>query len=243
MIIFAHRGASGHAPDNTLKSFDLALEAGTRAMESDVRATLDGKLVFFHDALVKLPRGIKMPVFLVTHQHLQEVDAGAGERIPLVANVFKHFADQGQLDGMTWSIDVPGIQPAFSAEFGRLAKICDSFGITKNIFVCSTGCKILRHWRTASPSMKYTWSVRTKQLKKLGISGVIGACEQYQADMLNIKLEDATNELVDAARSKNLQVFLWDVHDRARYERAVQFHPDAIYSNFPLEAITGTWLA
>jgi len=241
MLIFAHRGASGHAPPNTVKSFDLALEEGARAMESDVRVTLDGKLVFLHDATVKLARGFNMPVVLVSYSKLQQIDAGAGEHIPLVAGVFKRYVDQGLLDGMTWSIDVPGIQPALSMEFPRLVKICDAFGITKNIFACSTGCKILRHWRKASPSMKYVWSVRSKQLTKLGINGVISACERCQVDVLNIKLEEATSELVDAARSKNMQVFLWDVHDKARYDRAVQFLPDAIYSNFPREAIEDTW--
>jgi glycerophosphoryl diester phosphodiesterase len=243
MLIFAHRGDSSRAPANTLKAFDLALEAGTRAMESDVRATLDGKLVFFHDATVKLTGGLKMPVFLVSCSKLQHVDVGAGEHVPLVADVFKYYVDQGKLDDMTWSIDVPGIQPASSMEFPRLAKICDSFGIIKNILACSTGCKILRHWRKVSPSMKFVWSVRTKQLKKLGTSGVISACERCQVDVLNIKLEEATGELVDAARSKNLQVFLWDVHDKVRYDRAVQFLPDAIYSNYPLDAINGSWSA
>lgn len=241
MLIFAHRGASGHAPANTLKAFDLAMEAGTRAMESDVRATLDGNLVFFHDAIVKLYPGLKMPVFLVSYKMLQQIDAGGGERVPLVIDVFKHYANLGQLDDITWSLDVPGIQPVFSMEFGRLVNICNDFDITMNIFVCSTGCKILRHWRRSSPSMKYVWSIRTKQLKNLEIAGVINACKKYHADVLNIKLEDATNELVDAARSSDLQVFLWDVHDRSRYKKAMHFQPDAIYTDFPLEAINETW--
>ncbi|HME53002.1 MAG TPA: glycerophosphodiester phosphodiesterase family protein [Candidatus Lokiarchaeia archaeon] len=241
MLIFAHRGGQGHAPANTLKAFDLAVNAGTSALESDVRATVDGNLVFFHDAIVSLGMGRKLPVFLVPYKRLQLINAGAGERIPRVKDVFKHYADQGKLEAMTWSIDVPGIQPSFSIEFDHLVKICEAFVISKNVLACSTGCKILLHWRRKSPVMTYVWSVRPEQLRKMAVSGVINACKACQADVLNIKLEDATSELVDAARAKDLQVFLWDVHDRARYERAIQFNPDAIYTDYPLEATNGTW--
>ena len=243
MLIFAHRGGQGHAPANTLKAFDLAVEAGASALESDVRATLDGKLVFFHDGYVKLRQGLKMPVFLVSYSKLQQVDAGAGERVPLVIDVFKHFAGQEKLDGLTWSIDIPCIQSAFSMEFGRFVKICDDFNISKNTFACSTSCKILRHWRRKSPSMRYVWSVRTEQLKKLGVDGVISTCVKYQADVLNIRIQEATSELVDAARAKNLLVFIWDVQSPGWYEGAMQFKPDAIYTDYPSEVINGTWLA
>jgi glycerophosphoryl diester phosphodiesterase len=47
--IVGHRGAAGHAPENTLPSFRKALELGAAAIETDVRLTRDGMLVCFHD--------------------------------------------------------------------------------------------------------------------------------------------------------------------------------------------------
>jgi glycerophosphoryl diester phosphodiesterase len=51
-IIFAHRGASAHAPENTLPSFQLAAEQGARALELDAQLTADGAVVVFHDSTV-----------------------------------------------------------------------------------------------------------------------------------------------------------------------------------------------
>ena len=49
MLVIAHRGASGHAPENTLAAFRLALEMGAKAIEFDVHQTLDHELVVAHD--------------------------------------------------------------------------------------------------------------------------------------------------------------------------------------------------
>ena len=47
--IFAHRGASGYAPENTLAAFRLAEEQGSDGVELDVQLTKDGEVVVIHD--------------------------------------------------------------------------------------------------------------------------------------------------------------------------------------------------
>ncbi len=48
-VIFAHRGASGYAPENTLSAFQLAATQGADAIELDVKLTQDGEVVVLHD--------------------------------------------------------------------------------------------------------------------------------------------------------------------------------------------------
>ena len=48
-LIFAHRGASAHAPENTLAAFELALEQGAHGIELDVKLSADGEVVVVHD--------------------------------------------------------------------------------------------------------------------------------------------------------------------------------------------------
>ena len=52
-IAFAHRGASAHAPDNTLEAFRLGLQLGATGLESDVWLTADGIPVLDHDGRVR----------------------------------------------------------------------------------------------------------------------------------------------------------------------------------------------
>ena len=50
--IFAHRGASGYAPENTLEAFRLAMEQGADGIELDVQMTKDGQVVVIHDETI-----------------------------------------------------------------------------------------------------------------------------------------------------------------------------------------------
>ena len=47
--IYAHRGASGYAPENTLRAFEMAADMGAYGVELDVQISKDGRLVVFHD--------------------------------------------------------------------------------------------------------------------------------------------------------------------------------------------------
>ncbi|MEM2911831.1 MAG: glycerophosphodiester phosphodiesterase, partial [Candidatus Bathyarchaeia archaeon] len=50
MLLIGHRGAKAYEPENTLRSFQKALEMGANAVELDVRKTKDDQLVVIHDA-------------------------------------------------------------------------------------------------------------------------------------------------------------------------------------------------
>jgi glycerophosphoryl diester phosphodiesterase len=77
-----HRGAAGLEPENTLRSFLRAFEEGADALELDLRVTRDGHLVVLHDHTVDRTTNGTGPVFEMTLEELQKLDAGLGERVP-----------------------------------------------------------------------------------------------------------------------------------------------------------------
>lgn len=77
-LLFAHRGASLHAPENTLEAFDLAVRlSGADVLELDVHTSLDGEVVVLHDATVDRTTNGFGPVRLKTYKELSDLDAGA----------------------------------------------------------------------------------------------------------------------------------------------------------------------
>ena len=56
-LVWAHRGASGYAPENTIESFRLAIEQGADGIELDVQLTKDDVLVVIHDEWIVGMRG------------------------------------------------------------------------------------------------------------------------------------------------------------------------------------------
>jgi glycerophosphoryl diester phosphodiesterase len=88
MLILAHRGASGYAPENTFAAFELARTMGAGGIETDVQRTADGVLVLVHDSKVDRTTDGSGAVADLTWDELSKLDAGswldpkwAGERI------------------------------------------------------------------------------------------------------------------------------------------------------------------
>src|SRR5882724_4137122 len=87
-LCIGHRGAGGHEPENTLRSIRRALELGAHGIEIDVRL-VHGELLVMHDG--KLDRTTNGHGYLVRKSlaALRELDAGKGERIPTLREVFE----------------------------------------------------------------------------------------------------------------------------------------------------------
>jgi glycerophosphoryl diester phosphodiesterase len=94
--VFAHRGASHDAPENTLAAFELAVHLGAEAIELDAQLSADKQVVVIHDHTVDRTtdgRGRVSDLQLAT---LKQLDAGGyfdstfrGERIPTLREVFE----------------------------------------------------------------------------------------------------------------------------------------------------------
>ncbi len=95
-VIFAHRGASGYAPENTLAAFKKAVDLGADAIELDVKLSGDGVPVVIHDQTTDRTTNGTGDVRKYSIEQLQQLDAGgkfnaefSNERIPTLAEVFE----------------------------------------------------------------------------------------------------------------------------------------------------------
>lgn len=87
--VIGHRGASGEFPENTLLAYQRAIEEGADAIEFDVRAAADGTPVVMHDPTVDRTTDGTGLVSGKTLSQLKTLDAGRGEEIPTLDEVFE----------------------------------------------------------------------------------------------------------------------------------------------------------
>ena len=98
-LIYGHRGASGHAPENTLEAFRLAMDMGADGFELDVHMSKDSELVVIHDETVDRTTDGTGLVRELTLEQLQALDACngmenyRGAKIPTLAEVFELIRD------------------------------------------------------------------------------------------------------------------------------------------------------
>ena len=100
-ILFAHRGASAHAPENTLAAFKLAENSGAVAVELDAKLSADGVVMVIHDPTLPRTTGAAGWVNQCSYEELRRLDAGSffsasfqGERIPTLEEVFDLLGDR-----------------------------------------------------------------------------------------------------------------------------------------------------
>ncbi len=91
MLCIGHRGARGHAPENTLASVRKAIELGADWIEVDVY-WVDGELVVFHDDRLERTTNGQGLLRSQSFAYLRSLDAGDGEQIPTLAEVFEAAA-------------------------------------------------------------------------------------------------------------------------------------------------------
>ncbi len=97
--IWAHKGASAYAPENTIPAFKKAIEMGADGIELDVHMSKDGKLVVIHDAKVDRTSNGTGYVFDMTCQELKKLDFSngmeefKGTRIPTLREVYGLLKD------------------------------------------------------------------------------------------------------------------------------------------------------
>lgn len=92
-LIIGHRGASAHAPENTLAAFMLALAQGADGVELDVTRCATGEVVVIHDDTVDRTTNGTGQVRRMSLAELRALNAGDGERIPTLDEVITATAD------------------------------------------------------------------------------------------------------------------------------------------------------
>lgn len=97
-VLFAHRGCSLKAPENTMSAFELAKEYGIPGIELDVQMCKSGELIVFHDFNFSRIGGRDEKTTDLTWAEIRTLDAGKAlegvyveEKIPLLSEVFEHF--------------------------------------------------------------------------------------------------------------------------------------------------------
>src|SRR3954469_901634 len=84
-LVFAHRGGSGLAPENTLAAFDNGLALGADGLELDVHLSRDGAVVVHHDRLLDRTTALRGPIVERTAAELQGAD------VPSLAEVLRRY--------------------------------------------------------------------------------------------------------------------------------------------------------
>src|SRR3981081_1938107 len=146
IMLGGHRGNPADHPENTLTSFQSAIDIGCDLVECDVHLTADGELAVIHDHFLERTTNGSGLVGVHTRAELRATAAGNGEKIPLLEEVFDLCRDRVGLIIETKQnpIPYPGLEE-------RLAAALREHEMTEHVNVISFHHGCIRHLKEVAP--------------------------------------------------------------------------------------------
>lgn len=231
-LIIAHRGASAHAPENTMAAFDLAIQQGADGIEFDVWKCGSGEVVVTHNRQTKELSGSEGDIHRMTLKALRKLDFGAhkdprfrGERIPTLAEVLDRAKDLKVIN-----IEIKGMDVRSRGIELDIAELILKFKLLRRAVISSFNPTILLRLQALNPAlrlglllfnrsplpMRHGWSANF--LKPYSIHPSFGLLQEKK---------------VQRAHTRNQKVIVWTINDFQQLEACIGLGVDGIITDDP----------
>jgi glycerophosphoryl diester phosphodiesterase len=236
-LVFAHRGASSIAPENTLASFRMARDSGCPGVELDIHTCASGELVVFHDFKLDRLTGAEGSITETSLSALKRLDAGAwkdarfkGERIPTLDEVFSEFGDS-----LYYDIEIKLNGKERTGQEKDLADCIERHGLASRVTVTSFNPFPLLYFkeiRTDIPTgIIWTDNIFLPWFLRLGAGAWISACDYLKPDAKSI----AHPSILWLGAERRRALVPWVVDDPAQARGLMKHGASGFITNKPQE--------
>ncbi|HOE34651.1 MAG: glycerophosphodiester phosphodiesterase [Chloroflexi bacterium] len=232
-LIYAHRGASALAPENTLAAFLLALQAGADGIELDVMLSRDKELVVIHDSTVDRTTNGSGKVAEMPLAALRELDAGAhfgenfrGEKLPTLTEVFEAVGGK-----MRINVELKNYARPLDDLTARVISLTERFHLEDSVLLSSFNPINLSKAAKINPRIQRGLLVSPGDRRMLG---GMGRLFPYHA--LHPYYKDVTREMTARLHARGKQLNTWTVDEPQALLRMRSFGVDGIICNNPAAA-------
>lgn len=213
-LVFAHRGASGYAPENTLAAFSLGLARRADGLESDAWLATDGVPVLVHDSTIRLP-GRRIPVVRRSSREL------AALSVPSLADLYR-------LCGTDYLLSIDIEHPPVALP---LIEVAEAFHADERLLLCSDDLATLGTLRARSPRVGLVCSTGPRRLG--GLAALLPLLRKLDVDVVNLHWRHWTPAGIRLVHMTGMLAFGWDVQDELACDRMTELGLDGLYTDRP----------
>ena len=227
-LIIGHRGACGHAPENTMPSFSLAVEALADMIELDLHLTGDGELVASHDCDLTRTAGLTTNVELTDYPALRDI------------NVAMYFGDypattiprlDDVLEVLPPHLPVNLELKCVGADHRRYVDVLRTKLNRDGILISSFNWNLLREVRRHLPQ------IAIAPLADENAPELPAIARELDATSAHCNWETVTRPIVSELRDENIPVLVYTVNDIGVAERMLAMGVRGVFTNFPAEFV------
>lgn len=233
-LVWAHRGASGYAPENTLEAFELAVKFGADGVEFDVQYTKDGKIIVIHDETVDRVSNGSGFVSQMTLEQLRQLNFNKTHteyafcKIPTLDEVLELLKPTDLFMNIELKTGVnfyPGLEAEVTAKVHQ-------FGLEKRVIYSSFNHESVLRIKKLVPDAKCAF------LYSSGIADAPGYARKHSIDALHPSFNNLKYPFfVENCKETGIEINTWTVNTEDDMLKCQQYGVDAIITNYPDKAL------
>ncbi len=241
--LFAHQGASGERPENTIPAFERAVAQGIAFLEMDCHGTRDGEIVICHDAHVDRTTDGSGPIGEHDFAALERLDAGGrfspdghsfpfrgrGIRIPRLQEVLERFPES------RINLEIKQRVPPIADE---VVRVIQRAGAGHRVLLAAAEDDIMESIHKLAPGTAFGSSTGDVLAFYTAVRDDAWDGFEPRGQALQIPTEFAGNDLITpesvaAARRVGLFMHIWTINDPAEMRRLLALGVDGLMSDYP----------
>jgi glycerophosphoryl diester phosphodiesterase len=227
VLVTAHRGASGYAPENTLSAVELAIKMKAEYAEIDVQETADGEIVLLHDGSLKRTTGFDKNIWETEYSELDTLDAGSwfsveykAERIPSLSQLMDSVRGRIKLN---IELKTNGHEKKLAE---RVVKIIREKNFESECILTSFSYSQIKKVKKIDPGLK-TGLIFSKYPLFINIFN------NDNFDLLSVHYSLVDEDFMQAANEAGKEVHVWTVNDEKEMKRLINLGVKSIITNYP----------
>jgi glycerophosphoryl diester phosphodiesterase len=234
--IFAHRGASADAPENTMAAFKLAYDQGADAIELDAKLTADGQVVVMHDDTVDRTTNGSGSVKSLTLVDLLRLDAGSkfpplfkSEKVPSLEQVFEALGRK-----IFINVELTNYSSPMDDLTDKVVALVKKYNLEESVLLSSFNLIALIQARKLLPKvalgfLTFAGLAETALRSRLVRFGPLLA--------LHASYKDFTSYLVQTSHQARSRIHVFTVNQPAEIQQLFKAGADGIFTGNPQLAI------
>jgi len=215
--IVGHRGASGYAPENTILSFQKAIDIGCDRAELDVRLSKDNEIIVIHDAEVdRISNGHGL-ISEMNLAEIKELNCPENQKIPTLQEVINLCKDKIDL---CIELKAEGTPKAVN-------DIILKNQLLSSVIVISFDINLIREIKKLNPDIKVGFLFDEYNKEIWDFANLI------PLEYICPKHSIADKEMIEKAHSQGLKIYTWTVNDKKIYNYLIDLGVDEMATDLP----------
>ena len=226
--VIAHRGASGHAPENTIAAFQRAVELGAQFIETDIHLTRDARFVAIHDKLLQRTTNGRGPVSDYTLAELRELDAGMwfdrefmGQKIPTLEEILEF----GKRHDVVFYLEIK-YEAASGMHHALAAALANTDAAARTIVISFDP-------GTVQAIRQLNAAVMTGLLSEDARTDPVRLAQEVGARQICLRYDQISHDLTSRAHRADLPMVTWTVNEADEMRAAIGIGVDGIMTDLP----------